>query len=1638
MTASITTLVSFNGSNGGEPQGSLIADAAGNLYGTTQQGGANSEGTVFEIAKGSNTATPLVSFNNTNGAYPYGSLITDAAGNLYGTTEGGGPAGVGAVFEIAKGSNTAATLVSFNYTNGAYPTGSLIADAAGDLYGTTSQGGANGYGEVFEIAKGSNIATALVSFDVSSGDDPRGSLIADAAGNLYGTTADGGTNGDGAVFEISGSGFVVPVVSITSPAVVTATAVQTIAGTVTDLNPGVSVAIYDNGATTALGTATVAADGTWSTNVTLVGLGNHSLVATATDTAGNTGSSTAEVDTLIDTQPPVLSSVTETVSGMTAGTTDIISGDVTDNYGVAGVAVYDGTTDLGAATITGGTWTYTASGLLDGSHSFSAVATDTSGNTSQASAGAAMVVDTVPPSIAFGAEVSQAAGTPGLSSDIYNSEGYFNDQPSWFASNTPTSVSTVTSISNANVPTTTDYRFDGYFQPNSTGTYSFRLASDDSSVMYIGTPGQTLVDLESHIQAGTALATYIAPVVDDSGQHGTNTVTATASVAAGSTYPVVIYYANNGGPGNIVFTYATPLAPSTFSGDLSDEFFASAPVPAANPLFARAGNLVSETFTVSPSTFGGAAVVDSVTIDGHAATVTAGAGNTYTAAYTVQSGDQNGLAAVTITAHDAAGNSATSTTAGTVTIDTVAPVLTAVEAVSGLNKFNSDSISGHVTDLNPGTSVQITDGGAALGTATIAADGTWSYNAAGLAVGVHSFAATTTDEAGNSTTTSAGASVTVDTTPPTLAATESISALTKQTSDTISGTVSDLNGVHGVEIYDGTTDLGAATITGANWSYTASSLADGSHSFTAVATDDAGNATAALSAGAAVVVDTTAPVVSITSPAVVTDNAVQTIAGTVTDLHPGSTVSIFDNGSATALATATIGAGGAWSTSVTLPGNGINSLVAEDTDLAGNTGSSAALIDVLGPPPVVTLQAHPAADNASNAALGTAVTAYLNDALSVTLTSDADYTTGSHLALVGTNLIYTPGLVTTAQVGTDTIAYTVTDTVSGAVTLETQTVTLDNTPNPAITLAATPVADNTVKATLGTAVPGVAGDALSVSLTSDHVFASGSSVSLVNGTLLYTPGLVTHADVGVDSITYTVTDDVTGAMTTQTETIRLSDSYALIGFGGNDIVNLGGYNNFVTGPSAPAASNGENGPTIVGAPYGGTLTIGTANSETITAQGYNNTIVGNGGDDTINAGQGSANVTVSDANGNNTVTGSQGNTSISLGNGNNTINLGGYNNTITLGDGINTVVAGAGSETVDIAGGSANVQAGGWGDVFNFGGGDYVLGGMDGTAIVNLAWSSANAATDSLDLKGTAGDIFNFSNGELLVTSPNGANEATIHATGGAALGYAADGNGGTLITFGGNGLTGPAIVAPTQPTDITEIQGGVTLDIAANNEILNLTGYNNSITGGSGNVAASGSQGGTNFVLGNGNETLGMAGYNNTVVLGNGNSTISAGEGNEKVSTGTGDNTISANGYGNVISTTAGTNTITAGAGNATVNTWAANDTVTLSGWNNLVTGGAGADVITGGQGNDYQLTSLSATGGFDITDFNAGNYDVLDLSKVTAGLPPGWTLGGTVVGSALDVTLTSGGSNYLVATLHGAGSNGLAGLIASHQIIA
>ena len=192
-----------NGTDGAYPEAGLIFDTAGNLYGTTSEGGTYGYGTVFELtpqAGGGWTEQVLHNFNGTDGAYPYASLIFDAAGNLYGTTSGGGTYSYGTVFELtpqAGGGWTEQVLYNFNGdgTDGANPYAGLIFDAAGNLYGTTLRGGTYGGGTVFELtpkrAGAGRRRCCITSTPMSDGYYPYGGLIFDAAGNLYGTTSRG-------------------------------------------------------------------------------------------------------------------------------------------------------------------------------------------------------------------------------------------------------------------------------------------------------------------------------------------------------------------------------------------------------------------------------------------------------------------------------------------------------------------------------------------------------------------------------------------------------------------------------------------------------------------------------------------------------------------------------------------------------------------------------------------------------------------------------------------------------------------------------------------------------------------------------------------------------------------------------------------------------------------------------------------------------------------------------------------------------------------------------------------------------------------------------------------------------------------------------------------------------------------------------------------------------------------------------------------------------------------------------------------------------------------------------------------------------------------------------------------------------
>jgi uncharacterized repeat protein (TIGR03803 family) len=207
--AAETELVLYNfdktKTSGNEPQAGLVIDSAGNLYGTTSVGGPFHGGIVFELSPKSGggwTEKPLHSFGSgKDGAYPEASLVFDSAGNLYSTTSGGGAYGGGTVFELspeAGGRWEEKLLHSFGSgTDGSAPDSNLIFDASGNLYGTASSGGAYAGGIVFQLTPqtgGRWSETILHSFNLQGGDGyyPLAGVILDGAGNLYGTTQHGG------------------------------------------------------------------------------------------------------------------------------------------------------------------------------------------------------------------------------------------------------------------------------------------------------------------------------------------------------------------------------------------------------------------------------------------------------------------------------------------------------------------------------------------------------------------------------------------------------------------------------------------------------------------------------------------------------------------------------------------------------------------------------------------------------------------------------------------------------------------------------------------------------------------------------------------------------------------------------------------------------------------------------------------------------------------------------------------------------------------------------------------------------------------------------------------------------------------------------------------------------------------------------------------------------------------------------------------------------------------------------------------------------------------------------------------------------------------------------------------------------
>jgi uncharacterized repeat protein (TIGR03803 family) len=227
----LTVLHTFTGgTDGANPQSELIRDSAGNLYGTTRDGGSTTLcggfgcGTVFKIDSSGNETVLYRFTGGADGSVPLGGVIRDAAGNLYGTAAAGGASGWGTVFKLDKNGNETTLYTFTGFDDGGAPVGSLVRDAAGNLYGTTTAGGifncvqgggSPSCGTVFKLDT-SGTETVLYTFQgTTDGSIPFSGLALDGAGNLYGTASNGGhidpnsscdVFGCGTVFKIDTTG----------------------------------------------------------------------------------------------------------------------------------------------------------------------------------------------------------------------------------------------------------------------------------------------------------------------------------------------------------------------------------------------------------------------------------------------------------------------------------------------------------------------------------------------------------------------------------------------------------------------------------------------------------------------------------------------------------------------------------------------------------------------------------------------------------------------------------------------------------------------------------------------------------------------------------------------------------------------------------------------------------------------------------------------------------------------------------------------------------------------------------------------------------------------------------------------------------------------------------------------------------------------------------------------------------------------------------------------------------------------------------------------------------------------------------------------------------------------------------------
>lgn len=869
---------------------------------------------------------------------------------------------------------------------------------------------------------------------------------------------------------------------------------------------GDTISVYNNG--TLLGSAVVGNTGTWSfTPPSPLAEGTHVLTIRETDPAGNQSAPSAGFTVVVDTvsTTPVITNVTDDVGN---SATTVVSGTPTNDAtptlsGTAEansvVTIFDGGTQIGVVTADGtGAWTFTPdTALAEGSHSFTAQATDPQGNVSAVSGAWSVVVDLTAPTVPTLDTVND--NVPGGITGNLTSGQVTNDSTPTIggtgqAGSTIHIMNNGTQIGTAIVDGSGNWSFTPT-TPLVDGSYALRVyatdvagnASANSSVFTftVDTAGPV-------VPVVTSVIDDIAPVTGTltSGNttndarptfNGTGDVGSTVHVIVdGNEIGTAVVNAQGNwtftpgsdlsdGPHAITFN-ATDAAGNTGSTTAPFNLTVDTGVPSAPVISTAADNVGSvqtplssgqSTDDTTPTLNGTATANATVTVYENGQPIgTAQADGTGAWSFTPSTPLSSGSHTWTATVTDAAGNVSPASPGFTLVVDTTAPNAPVIsQAIDDVGSITGPLTSGQTTDdtvprlvgtSEPFATVNIYEGTTLVGTGTADGTGNWSIvlNTT-LATGAHSFTAQAIDAAGNTSVSSASFSLTIDTTPPALPVLTSIlddvgnaptpvanGGLTNDAQPTLSGTA---EAGSTVKIFDNGVQIGSVTATGGAWSFTPSpALGNGSHNLTFTATDAAGNASAP-TAGYVINVDTLAPAAPVISSVI---DDVGSVTGPVTG--PTNDTRPTLNGTAEANATVRIYDGITLVGTVTADASGNWTLPQTTTTLTQGTHNFTAT----------------ATDAAGNTSVASTVTTIIVDttaptAPTGTFNADGSVLTGNAEAGSTVSIRLADGSTVTAIAGSNgTYSYTFTNKQTEGQTLQiTATDAAGNTSLPGSALA---------------------------------------------------------------------------------------------------------------------------------------------------------------------------------------------------------------------------------------------------------------------------------------------------------------------------------------------------------------------------------------------------------------------------------------------------------------------------------------------------------------------------------------------------------------------------------------------------------